>query len=71
MQTRTQSMVEVVTGILVGFGINLIGNLIVVPLLGGSINLQQGLVVGLGYTVVSFIRGYGLRRLFNWLHRTT
>ena len=36
---------------------------------GWYITLEQNLLIGVFYTVVSFVRSYGLRRFYNWWHR--
>jgi len=34
-----------------------------------NITLEQNLLMGVFYTVVSFVRSYGLRRFYNWGHK--
>ncbi len=53
-------------GIVIGFGINL-G---IAPLLGIPIDMKGATTLTAMYVVASFIRSYGLRRLFRWIeHR--
>lgn len=68
-QTRRQSLFEAVINVVVGFSINMLLNFTVFPLFGWHISLQQNIALGVIYTVVSILRSYGLRRLFNRLHR--
>ena len=67
-QTRKQSATEAVMNILVGYTINLIANFTIFPLFGWDISLQQNLLIGVFYTVISFARSYLLRRFYNWWH---
>jgi hypothetical protein len=67
-QSRTQSIIETATNILVGYWINFAANLIVLPLFGFHISVRDNLGIGLIYTVISIVRGYVLRRTFNRWH---
>jgi len=68
MQSRLQSMFEALINILVGFSINMLLNFSVFPLFGWHISLSQNLALGGVYTVVSIVRSYCLRRIFNRVH---
>lgn len=67
-QTRAQSALEAITNIVVGWTINLAANFAIFPLFGWTITLEQNLLLGVFYTVISFVRGYCLRRFYNWRH---
>ena len=67
-QPRAFSLLESVTNVVVGFGINLFGQLFLYPLVGIHISLGTNLVISVFFTVVSIVRSYGLRRLFNAIH---
>jgi len=69
MQTRKQSAIEAVMNIAVGFIINMLANFAIFPVFGWDISLQQNLLIGVFYTLVSFARSYMLRRFYNWRHR--
>lgn len=67
-QSRTMSFVEAWSGVVLGFGINYILNLTLLPLFFGATVTPSGAFgLGLLYTVVSMARTYGLRRVFNAL----
>ena len=68
-QTRKESATEAVVNILVGYTVNLLANFSIFPLFGWHITLEQNLMIGVFYTVVSFVRSYALRRFYNWRHR--
>ena len=65
MQTRRMSLVESVTNVVVGYLVALGAQLIVFPLMGISVSLNQNLLIGIIFTAVSLARSYVLRRLFN------
>ena len=66
MQTRTDSFMESMTNVAVGFSINLIANILILPaVLGVPVHLGELGFIGALYTVISVVRSYTLRRLFN------
>lgn len=69
MQSRAWSFIESWANILVGYGVALLTQVIVFPLYGLSVSLHGNLEIGAIFTIVSLIRTYTLRRLFNrlWL----
>lgn len=68
-QSRKHSMLEAIINVVVGYGIVLAAQMIIFPLFGIHVSLQQNMQIGLLFTVVSLVRGYVLRRLFNRWHR--
>jgi hypothetical protein len=70
-QTRLGSLIEACINILIGFGINFGMNLVILPLFGFHISLENNFYMGLLYTGVSIIRSYVIRRWFNsMIHKT-
>lgn len=67
MQTRMGSFVEAWANILVGFSVNFIANLAVLPLFGFNVTPSDAFGIGLVFTVISLARSYALRRWFNSL----
>lgn len=67
-QSRLMSLVESAVNILVGFGISLGAQWLILPLLGVAISLSQNLMFALIMTVISIARSFLLRRLFEALH---
>lgn len=65
MQSRWMSFVEAVTNISVGYGVAVLTQIIVFPLFGLQASLAENLLMGAMFTVVSLLRSYALRRLFN------
>lgn len=68
MQTRLQSGIETVTSTAVGFGVSWLATLIVLPWFGHRPSVADGFGITLVFTVLSLIRGYVLRRAFNWVN---
>ena len=66
-QTRTMSLFETVTNVIVGYALAVITQILIFPIFGLHATLAQNLKLGLVFTVVSIARGYALRRLFEGL----
>lgn len=64
-QTRIGSLIEVCINIAIGFAINWVANLLILPLYGFHITGSQAFTMGLIFTVISVARGYIIRRWFN------
>jgi len=66
MQTKRRSFIEAVTNVLIGYLVAVISNLIVLPLFGYQVSLFDGFAIGVVFTVISLIRSYVIRRVFNY-----
>lgn len=64
-QSRKASAAEAITNIAVGYGVNLSANFLIFPLFDWDISIAQNLAIGALYTIISFLRSYLLRRLYN------
>jgi hypothetical protein len=65
-QTRTDTFMEALTNVAIGFGINFVANIIILPaVLGVPVNLGELGTIGVLFTIISVTRSYTLRRLFN------
>lgn len=64
-QTRKGSLVEAIINTVIGFSINYVANLLILPLFGFHITLHDNLLMGLMYTAISVARSYVIRRWFN------
>jgi len=67
-QLRRHSILEVCLGTLLGFWVAFAANLIVLPWFGYSPTVTDNFAISCIYTFISLVRGYAVRRLFNWLH---
>ena len=65
MQSKSESMIETLTSVFVGWLIGVILNLTILPLFDYNITVVDSLRVSLIFTAVSVIRGYLIRRHFN------
>ena len=68
-QSRRGSMVEAIVNVLVGYLVAVGAQIAIFPLFGVHLPVSDNLTIGLLFTVVSLIRSYCLRRVFNRLHR--
>jgi hypothetical protein len=66
MQKKSHSLIESFINVLVGYGITLAAQLVIFPRFGIHISMSDNLMIGALFTVVSIVRSYALRRLFNW-----
>jgi len=65
MQNRLNSFIESIANVIIGFLINFIANIYVLPLFGFNITISQSIQIGLIFTLISIIRSYLIRRWFN------
>lgn len=64
-QSRLSSAIEAVANVVIGFAINFVANMLILPLVGFHITTSQNLFIGVLYTAVSLTRSYMIRRWFN------
>lgn len=67
-QSRKVSLLETCLNVAIGYGVALAAQIAIFPLFGIKIPLTHNLLIGAAFTAVSIIRGYWVRRLFNYLH---
>lgn len=70
-QSRAMSMIEALANVAVGYGVAVLAQIAVFALFGLSVTLVQNLMMGGLFTVVSIIRSYTLRRVFERLGTRT
>lgn len=70
-QTRLGSLIESLFNVAIGFAINFVANMAILPLIGFHITPGQNLFIGVLYTVISVCRSYVIRRWFNQHLHTT
>ena len=66
MQTRAQSAVEALTGTAIGFGVALLAQVFITRLYGIASSFEQDVWITVFFTGISILRGYWVRRFFNW-----
>ena len=65
MQTKKQSLIESLTNILIGYLTALLSQVLIFPLFNIYVSLQDNLLIGLYFTIISLLRSYLVRRYFN------
>lgn len=68
-QSRALSLVEAVTNVVVGFGIAVGVQLVIFPVYGLAVRFTDTLGIGAVFTLVSIVRSYIVRRLFERIAR--
>jgi hypothetical protein len=59
------SLIESVANVLVGYGVAVSAQVVVFPMFGLHASVSDNLMIGGVFTVVSLVRSYVLRRVFN------
>ena len=65
MQSKFQSLIESFINILIGYLTALLSQILIFPLFNIYISIQDNLLIGLYFTIISLIRSYLIRRFFN------
>jgi high-affinity Fe2+/Pb2+ permease len=66
-QSKKHSVYESITNVVIGLLISIITQMILYPLMGIPVSFNQNLIITGVFFVISFIRGYLIRRFFNRL----
>jgi hypothetical protein len=63
------SLIESIANVAIGYGIAVTAQALIFPLFGIHVGLADNLRIGATFTVISILRSYALRRLFEalWL----
>lgn len=64
-QSKKGSLIEACANIAVGFVVALISQLIIFPFYGVHVPLSTDLMITGWFTIISLVRSYWLRRIFN------
>ena len=64
-QSKIDSILEASTNILIGAGIALLSQIVWFPLIGKEFTLPDNLMTTAFFTLISFVRSYSIRRIFN------
>ncbi|RSC95880.1 DUF7220 family protein [Tenacibaculum litoreum] len=68
-QTKKQSLIESLINVSIGFFITILSLNIIFPILGIESNSKKNIVLTFYFTLLSIIRNYIIRRLFNKKNR--
>lgn len=69
MQSRLESLIEAAINVALGYMVALGAQLVVFPWFSINIPMSSNIAIGIIFTLVSLVRSYLLRRLFNYLHK--
>ncbi|MBO6774851.1 MAG: hypothetical protein JJ897_04975 [Marinibacterium sp.] len=64
MQSRRQSLIEAITNVVVGYALAVLTQIVVFPWFGLKVSLNDNLAIGAIFVIISLLRSYALRRLF-------
>jgi hypothetical protein len=64
-QSKKHSALESATNVIVGLFVSIVAQMILYPVLGIPVSFNQNLIITLVFFVLSFVRGYVIRRIFN------
>ena len=65
MQSKKMSLLESITNVCIGYLVALISQIIVFPFFGINVPIRDNLLIGFWFTVISIVRSYTLRRIYN------
>ena len=65
MQSKVKSFIEACTNTASGIAVAFAATFIVFPMFGYEATIEKSLYISLIFTVISLIRSYVIRRLFN------
>lgn len=68
-QSRWMSFAEAVVNVVVGYGVAVVTQMLVLPLFGIRASVSDNLLIGVIFTMVSLVRSFTLRRVFESLRR--
>lgn len=66
-QSKQKSLIESIIQTIIGLGTSILIQVILYPLMGIPVTFQQNLIITLVFFIVSIVRGYFVRRIFNKL----
>ena len=66
-QSKKHSLLEAVTSTLIGMGVSFTAQIIIFPIMGIDVRIEQNLILTTLFTAISIIRGYFVRRFFDLL----
>jgi len=64
-QSKLHSIIESITQTVIGLVTSIVLQMVLYPLLGIPVSFKQNLIITAVFFVVSIIRGYVVRRIFN------
>jgi hypothetical protein len=68
-QSRLSSFMESVATVAIGYGVNFVANLLVLPAFGFPVRAGEAAAMGVVFTFIAIPRSYLVRRLFEALRK--
>lgn len=59
------SLIESLSNVAIGYSVAVVSQLLVFPIFDINVPLKSNLMIGLYFTLISIIRSYFVRRMFN------
>ena len=69
-QSRKHSMLEASLSVTIGYTVAVLAQMFLYPWFGFDVSLADNLILAGFFTIISLIRSYYIRRLFNHWHKT-
>jgi hypothetical protein len=63
-QSKKHSLYESITNILIGYAVAVISQILIFPLFGINVPIEDNLLIGLYFTIISIARSYTVRRFY-------
>jgi hypothetical protein len=67
IQSKQKSLIESIVQTIIGLGTSILIQVILYPILGIPVTFSQNIIITLVFFIVSIIRGYFVRRIFEKL----
>lgn len=67
-QSKRGSLTETVVSTAIGYTVAVVTQIVIFPVFDLYVSTTDNLLIAAVFTVISLVRGYWVRRLFNWLH---
>ncbi len=68
MQTKTMSIIEMLTGKVAGYVLFVAAQVVILPLYYDvQVPITDNMQIGLMFSFIATFKSYGVRRFFNWL----
>jgi hypothetical protein len=64
-QSKKHSALESAINVIVGLLVSIITQMVLYPILGIPVSIKQNLIITAVFFILSFVRGYVIRRIFN------
>ena len=65
MQSKNLSFIESIINVLIGYWVSVFSQLLIFPLFDVHLRVEENLLIGFYFTLISIVRSYSIRRLFN------